>query len=61
MIDRRLLWLAGGLVAAGALIVGVPNAVVLIGAGTAGHDAARAPRAGVRCKRHPVQASGAPD
>jgi SanA protein len=47
MIGRPLLWLAGGLVAAGALIVVVPNAVVLIGAGTAGHDAARAPRAEV--------------
>jgi SanA protein len=47
MIGRRLFWLAGGVVAAGALIVVVPNAVVLIGAGAAGHDLARAPHAEV--------------
>jgi SanA protein len=41
------LWMVGGLVAAGALIVGVPNAVVLLGAGRAGHDPARAPHAEV--------------
>ena len=42
-----MLWLIGGAVAAGLLVVGVPNAVVLLGAGGAGHDAARAPRAQV--------------
>jgi SanA protein len=40
---RALLWTAGGLVAAAALVVGVPNAIVLLGAGSAGHDPARAP------------------
>ena len=44
---RRVLWLTGGLIAAGALVVVVPNAVVLIGAGRAGHDPARAPHAEV--------------
>jgi SanA protein len=44
---RRVLWLTGGLIAAGALIVVVPNAVVLIGAGRAGHDPAGAPHAEV--------------
>jgi SanA protein len=44
---RRVLWLIGGAVAAGLLVVGVPNAVVLLGAGSAGHDAAGAPRAQV--------------
>ena len=44
---RGVWWIAGGLVAAGVLIVAVPNAVVLIGAGRAGHDPARAPHAQV--------------
>jgi SanA protein len=44
---RRVLWLTGGLIVAGALIVAVPNAVVLIGAGAAGHDPARGPDAQV--------------
>ena len=44
---RALLWTAGGLVAAAALVVGVPNAIVLLGAGSAGHDPARAPHAQV--------------
>jgi SanA protein len=44
---RGVWWIAGGLVAAGALIVGVPNAVVLIGAGRAGHEPAGGPRAQV--------------
>lgn len=47
MIGSRLLWLAGGFVVAGALIVVVPNAVVLISAGAAGHDPGRAPHAEV--------------
>jgi SanA protein len=44
---RALLCIASGLVAIPALIVGVPNAIVLVGAGRAAHDAARAPRAEV--------------
>jgi SanA protein len=44
---RRVLWLTGGLIAAGALVVAVPNAVVLIGAGRAGHDPARVAHAQV--------------
>jgi SanA protein len=44
---RALLWTAGGLVAAAVLVVGVPNAIVLLGAGSAGHDPARAPHAQV--------------
>ena len=44
---RALLWIASGFVAIPALIVGVPNAVVLLGAGGAGHDPARAPHAEV--------------
>jgi SanA protein len=44
---RTVLWLVGGFVAAGVLVVGVPNAIVLIGAGSAGHDPARAPHAEV--------------
>ncbi|HEX7300067.1 MAG TPA: ElyC/SanA/YdcF family protein [Solirubrobacteraceae bacterium] len=44
---RRVLWLTGGLIAAGVLLVAVPNAVVLIGAGAAGHDPATAPHAQV--------------
>jgi SanA protein len=47
MTGRRVLWLVGGVVAAGVLVVAVPNAVVLIGAGGAGHDPARAPHAQV--------------
>jgi SanA protein len=47
MTPRRVLWVAGAVVALGALVVGVPNAVVLLGAGAAGHDPARAPRAEV--------------
>jgi SanA protein len=47
MTGRGVAWLAGGLVAAGALIVGLPNAIVLLGAGRAGHDPARAPHAEV--------------
>ena len=39
--------MAGGLVAAAALIVGLPNAIVVLGAGRAGHDPARAPHAEV--------------
>jgi SanA protein len=44
---RALLWTTGGLLAAAALIVGLPNAIVLLGAGGAGHDPARAPHAEV--------------
>jgi SanA protein len=44
---RRVIWLAGGLAAAAVLVVAVPNAVVLLGAGGAGHDAADAPHAQV--------------
>jgi SanA protein len=44
---RALLWTTGGLIAAAALIVGLPNAIVLLGAGSAGHDPARAPHAEV--------------
>ena len=47
MIGRRLIWLVGGLVLLGALVIGVPNAIVIIGAGAAGHDPARAPHAEV--------------
>jgi SanA protein len=47
MTGRGVAWLAGGLVAAGALVVGLPNAIVLLGAGRAGHDPARAPHAEV--------------
>ena len=39
---RRLLWIVGGFVTAGVLIVVVPNAIVVIGAGAATHDATRA-------------------
>jgi SanA protein len=42
---RRVLWIPGGLIVVAVLIVGVPNAIVLIGAGRAGHDPARAARA----------------
>jgi SanA protein len=45
MTGRGVAWLAGGFLAAGALIVGLPNAIVLLGAGRAAHDAARAPHA----------------
>jgi SanA protein len=44
---RAVLWTAGGFLAAVALVVGLPNAIVLIGAGGAGHDPARAPHAQV--------------
>jgi SanA protein len=44
---RALLWTAGGFLAAAVLVVGVPNAIVLLGAGSAGHDPARAPHAQV--------------
>ncbi|MEN3282763.1 MAG: SanA protein [Solirubrobacteraceae bacterium] len=44
---RALLWMAGLFVVPAALIVGLPNAVVLLGAGRATHDAARAPHAEV--------------
>jgi SanA protein len=44
---RALLWIAGLFVVPAALIVGLPNAIVLLGAGRAGHDAARAPHAEV--------------
>ena len=44
---RALLWTTGGFLAAAALIVGLPNAIVLLGAGSAGHDPARAPHAEV--------------
>jgi SanA protein len=44
---RALLWTAGGFLAAAALVVGLPNAIVLLGAGSAGHDPARAPHAQV--------------
>jgi SanA protein len=44
---RALVWIASGFVAIPALIVGVPNAIVVVGAGRAAHDAARAPRAEV--------------
>jgi SanA protein len=47
MRRRGVLWIVGGLVAAGLLIVGAANAVVLLGAGGAGHDPARAPHAQV--------------
>jgi SanA protein len=47
MTGRRVLWITVGLAAAGPLLVGVANAVVLLGAGRAGHDPARAPRAEV--------------
>jgi SanA protein len=44
---RALLWIAGLFVVPAALIVGLPNAIVLLGAGGAAHDAARVPRAQV--------------
>jgi SanA protein len=44
---RALLWTTGGFLAAAAVIVGLPNAIVLLGAGSAGHDPARAPHAEV--------------
>jgi SanA protein len=47
MTGRGVVWLAGGFLAAAALIVGLPNAIVVLGAGGAAHDAARAPRAQV--------------
>jgi SanA protein len=47
MRRRTVLWIVGGFLAAGALIVGVANAIVLLGAGGADHDPARAPRAEV--------------
>lgn len=47
MRRRTVLWIVGGFVAAGALIVGAANAIVLLGAGNAGHDPARSPHADV--------------
>ena len=48
MTGRRVLWIGIGLaVAAVLIVVGLPNAIVLIGAGSAGHDPARAPHAEV--------------
>ena len=47
MQRRTVLWIVGGFLATGAVIVGVANAVVLLGAGGAGHDPARAPHAQV--------------
>src|ERR671931_1013302 len=47
MRRRTVLWIIGGFVAAGALLVGVANAVVVLGAGSAGHDPAREPHAQV--------------
>jgi SanA protein len=47
MRRRAVLWIVVGFVAAGALIVGAANAIVLLGAGSAGHDPARAPHAQV--------------
>jgi SanA protein len=44
---RTVLWIVSGFLAMGVLIVGVANAIVLLGAGSAGHDPARAPRAQV--------------
>jgi SanA protein len=44
---RALLWTVGGLLAIAALVVGLPNAIVILGAGGAGHDPARAPHAQV--------------
>jgi SanA protein len=44
---RTVLWIVGGFLATGVLVVGVANAIVLIGAGGAGHDPARAPHAQV--------------
>jgi len=42
-VRRALLWTTGGFLAA----AGLPNAIVLLGAGGAGHDPARAPHAEV--------------
>jgi len=47
MRRRTVLWIVGGFATAGALIVGVANAIVLLSAGSAGHDPARAPHAQV--------------
>jgi len=47
MRRRTVLWIVGGLMATGAMIVGVANAIVLLGGGSAGHDPARAPHAQV--------------
>jgi SanA protein len=47
MRRRTVLWIVGGFLAAGVVIVGVANAIVLLGAGSAGHDPARAPHAQV--------------
>jgi vancomycin permeability regulator SanA len=47
MRRRTVLWIVGGFMATGAVIVGVANAIVLLGAGSAGHDPARAPHAQV--------------
>ena len=47
MRRRTVLWIVGGFATAGALIVGAANAIVLLGAGSAGHDPARAPHAQV--------------
>jgi SanA protein len=44
---RTVLWIVGGFLAAGTLLVGAANAIVLLGAGRAGHDPARAPHAEV--------------
>jgi SanA protein len=44
---RALVWTVGGLIAIAALVVGLPNAIVILGAGGAGHDPARAPHAQV--------------
>jgi SanA protein len=44
---RTVLWIVGGFLAAGALLVCAANAIVLLGAGRAGHDPARAPHAEV--------------
>lgn len=47
MTPRRLILIAGTFLALPVLAIGVPNAIVVLGAGQAGHDAARAPRADV--------------
>jgi SanA protein len=47
MRRRTVLWIVGGFLVAGGLIVVASNAIVLLGAGSAGHDPARAPHAEV--------------
>jgi SanA protein len=47
MLRRRVLWIAAGFVVAGTLLVAAANAIVLLGAGRAGHDAAAEPHAQV--------------